>query len=117
MKSTILFASLLQVATSNPDGFTVSASNLQSISKGFAVAFAATQNSHGTDGLKSVINYAKKNAGTVDAFGGWYDSETGLFYWDAVRILSTKEEAEKFARDNKQLAYFDLNTCTEIRCA
>lgn len=114
MKSTLLFASLLQVATSNLDGFTVSSSNLQTITTGYAVAVKQTQNSFGPEGLKRVLNYARKDS-RVSAFGGWLDSESGLFYWDAVIICTNRDEAETIARENGQRAFYDLNTCTEIR--
>lgn len=114
MKKQSIFAALLAVATTNPDGFTVS-KQLQPITTGFAVALEATQNSFGRSGLRRVINYASANR--VDAFGGWYDSQSGLYYWDAVIICSTIEEAEKLARDNKQLAFYDLANNIEHRCA
>ena len=51
MKNSALFLALLEIATANPDGFTVNAQTLQPITKGYAVALADTQDSHDTAGL------------------------------------------------------------------
>lgn len=49
--------------------------------------------------------------------GGWYDSESGLYYFDSTRLFPEDqlEEALQFARDNDQLAIYDLSTGEEIR--
>lgn len=110
-----LFVSLLAIAAQNPAGFTVNVDNLQPVAEGFAVAVKQTQNSFGESGLLNVISYVSKNAPKVNAFGGWLDSESGLFYWDATIICNTREEAERIARENEQLAFFDLNNGVEVR--
>ena len=110
-----IFFSLLAIAAQNPAGFTVNVDNLQPVAEGFAVAVKQTQNSFGESGLLNVISYVSKNAPKVNAFGGWLDSESGLFYWDATIICNTREEAERIARENEQLAFFDLNNGVEVR--
>ena len=75
----------------NPEGFTVDAKTLQPVTSGYAVAVKATQNSFNTEGLALVVDYAATDS-EVTAFGGWLDSETGLFYYDAVIIVETLEE-------------------------
>lgn len=113
--SSFISSALLAVATANPAGFTVSFDSLQPITTGFAVAVKQTQNSFGAAGLDRVISFVAANAPKVNAFGGWYDSESGLFYWDASVVVETYEEAERLARLNDQKAFFHLDTCTEIR--
>ena len=98
MKKQNLFAALVAIATANAEGFTVDAQTLQPVSKGYAVAVAETQNNK-----------------TARAFGGWLDSETGLYYWDAVQIYKTKKAAARAAKRNKQIAFFDLARLVEIR--
>lgn len=114
MKKQKLFATLLSIAASNPNGCTVNARTLEPITSGYAVAVKETQNSFGSEGLMRVINYARQNK-SVNAFGGWYDSESGRYYFDATIIIEDKETAVKIGKLNKQLAIFDLNNMEEIR--
>ncbi len=107
-------AALLAIAAANPDGFTVSASDLTALNEGYAVAMEATQNSFNAAGLARVIDYAKKHK-NINAFGGWLDSESGLFYWDCVTIYKTRAAADRAARRNNQIAFFDLSNKKEIR--
>lgn len=114
MKKELLAVALMEVATLNPDGFTVNAATLQPVTSGFAVAVADTQNSFGRDGLDRVVKYVSEHS-EVTAFGGWLDQATGLYYFDATIICRTREEAEALARANKQIAFFDLDKLEEIR--
>ncbi len=114
MDKKTLFAALLAVAGNNPDGFTVSAQTLQDVTKGYAVAVSGTQNSFGDSGLRFVIDYVAKHP-EINAFGGWMDSESGLFYWDATIITNNIEQARALAIANKQIAFFDLENLCEIR--
>lgn len=56
MKNSIL-TSLLAIATSNPEGFTVNAHTLQPVTSGYVVAVKGTQNSFGPAGLRRVVEY------------------------------------------------------------
>lgn len=112
MTMTQLFAALTAIATTNADGYTVNAKTLQSVTTGYAVAVAATQNSFGPEGLAKVIKYVQDHP-EVDAFGGWYNSKDGQYYFDATIIVPTKSEAIELAKVNKQLAFFCLDTLTE----
>lgn len=114
MKKQILINSLLAIAASNPNGFTVNAQTLQPIARGYAVAVEETQNSFGASGLARVIDYVQAHE-EVTAFGGWYNSEDGKYYFDATLIFDTKAEALRAARLNKQYAIFDLGNGEEIR--
>lgn len=112
MTTTQLFTALTAIATANTDGYTVNAHTLQPITIGYAVAVAATQNSFGPEGLAKVVKYVQDHP-DVNAFGGWYNSEDGQYYYDATVIVATKAEAVALARVNKQLAFFCLDTLTE----
>ena len=114
MNTKNIAAALVAIATANAQGFTVDAHTLQPVTTGYAVALAETQNSFGADGLARVIEFVNHTPG-VNAFGGWLDSETGLFYWDATVIVSDCATAEELARRNGQLAFFDLENLKEIR--
>lgn len=114
MKNKKLFAALLSIAAINPEGFTISANTLQPMKKGFAVAMSETQNSFENAGLLRVINFVN-NSKTANAFGGWLDSKTGLFYFDAVTIVTDLEAAKRLGRANGQIAIFDLENLKEIR--
>lgn len=107
-------AALVAIATANAQGFTVDAQTLQPVTTGYAVALAETQNSFGADGLARVIEFVNNTPG-VNAFGGWLDSASGLFYWDATIIVNDRATAEELARKNGQLAFFDLANLEEIR--
>ena len=115
MNKKSLFLALLAIASENADGFTVNAETLQPVKKGFAVALAETQNSFNNSGLLRVIDYQQRNADKVNAFGGWLDRETGLFYWDATVICEDLETAKELGRINGQKAVFDIENLQEIR--
>ena len=121
MKKNLVISSVAAIAALNPDGFTVNAANLQPVKSGYAVALKKTQNSFGTDGLSKVANVIAKlqNSGNLNgrtlAFGGWYDSESGLYYYDATVIYQDREEAIEAGRANEQIAIFDLENLKEIR--
>lgn len=101
------------IAAMNASGFTISANDLSAIECGYAVSIAETQNSFGTEGIARVLQAIE--AGKANAIGGWYDSQSGLYYYDAVCVYSDKQSAEYAAIENDQIAYFDLNNCKEIR--
>lgn len=121
MKKNLIISSVAAIAALNPEGFTVNAENLQPVTTGFAVALKKTQNSFGNDGLAKVANVIdelKKSgnlSGRTLAFGGWYDSESGLYYYDATVIYQDREKAIEAGRANEQIAIFDLENLKEIR--
>lgn len=114
MKKELLFSMLSAVAANNKEGFTVDAATLQPITKGYAVAVAATQNSFGPEGLARVIEYARTHK-EVNAFGGWYNEDNGLYYYDAVIIADSLADALELGKSNAQIAIFDLQNMKEIR--
>lgn len=121
MKKISVIKKVAAIAALNPAGFTVNAANLQPVTSGFAVAMKQTQNSFGNEGLAKVANVidelqASGNLnGRALAFGGWYDSESGLFYYDATLIYQDREKAIEAGRANEQIAIFDLANLEEIR--
>ena len=106
-KQTSVLVALASIALNNKEGFTVDAATLQPIKKGFAVAVADTQNSFGLEGLANVVKYVSEHP-EITAFGGWYNSENNMFYFDATLIVNDLEAAKELGRINKQIAIFDL---------
>lgn len=121
MKKNLVISSVAAFAALNPEGFTVNAATLQPVTTGFAVALKKTQNSFGNEGLAKVANVIEElqasgnlNGHTL-AFGGWYDTESGLYYYDATVIFQDREKAIEAGRANEQIAIFDLSNLEEIR--
>lgn len=106
-------AAVAAFASANPNGFTFNIDKMSAQTHGFAVARAETQNSFGEEGLEKAITFALENG--VQCVGGWYDSESGLYYFDATEILESEEEARTTAEENAQLAFFNIDECKEIR--
>ena len=113
-KQTSVLIALATIAANNKDGFTVNAATLQPITAGYAVAVAATQDSFGLEGLANVVKYVSEHH-EVNAFGGWYNSDNNMYYFDATVIVDDLEAAKELGRYNKQIAIFDLANLTEIR--
>ena len=105
---------LSAIAMANKEGFTVDAANLQPVTSGYAVAVADTQNSFGFEGLANVVKYVSAHP-EINAFGGWYNSENNMYYFDAIVIVNDLEAAKELGRVNKQIAIFDLANLKEIR--
>ena len=113
-KQTSVLIALATIATNNKDGFTVNAATLQPVTTGYAIAVADTQNSFGFEGLANVVKYVTEHP-EVNAFGGWYNSENNMYYYDATVIVDDLEAAKELGRINKQIAIFDLSNLEEIR--
>ena len=97
-----------------PEGFTIDVRTMEMPTEGVAVAYAATQACHSREGLVAVVQHALEHDGYV---GGWYDSVSGLYYFDSTRLFPEDQldEALQFARANGQLAVYLLSTGEEIR--
>ena len=113
-KQTKVLIALAAIAMNNQDGFTVNAANLQPVKSGYAVAVADTQNSFGFEGLANVVKYVTEHP-EVNAFGGWYNTENNMYYFDATVIVDDLETAKDLGRYNKQIAIFDLANLKEIK--
>lgn len=121
MKKNVVISSVAAIVAMSPEGFTVNAANLQPVTTGYVVALKCTQNSFGAEGLAKVANVIEELqasgnlSGRTLAFGGWYDSESGLYYYDATVIFQDRAEAIEAGRANEQIAIFDLANLEEIR--
>ena len=113
-KQTKVLIALAAIAMANKEGFTVNAANLQPVTTGYAVAVADTQNSFGLEGLANVVKYVSKHS-NINAFGGWYNSDNNMFYYDATVIVDDLATAKELGRINNQIAIFDLANLEEIR--
>lgn len=107
-----ILSTLATIAALNPEGYTVDAQTLQPVTSGYVVAVKGTQNSFGDSGLRRVVEYQRAHK-ECTAFGGWLDSESGLYYYDACVIVSTLGEAMALAKANEQIAFFCLDNFTE----
>ena len=113
-QQTKVLIALAAIAMANKNGFTVNAANLQPVTTGYAVAVADTQNSFGFMGLVNVVKYVTEHP-EINAFGGWYNSENNMYYFDATVIVDDLATAKELGRINKQIAIFDLANLKEIR--
>ena len=112
-KQTSVLIALAAIAMNNKEGYTVDAATLQPVTTGYAVAVAETQNSFGLEGLANVVKYVSEHP-EVNAFGGWYNSENNMYYYDATVIVDDLDAAMELGRINKQIAIFDLANLKEI---
>ena len=60
--------------------------------------------------IKVVKNLKKNNL----FVGVWYDEKTQYYYIDISMIINKRREAERIAKDNKQLAIYDLKNNDSI---
>lgn len=109
-----LIEKVWEYANVNPDGFTLNLETMKPIKYGISVAYLETQDSFDKEGLEIVINHALRNNKIV---GGWLNEDNKLYYFDSVKIFknSDLDEAITFAKQNKQLAIFDLTNLKEIK--
>ena len=113
-KQTTVLLALAAIATNNKEGFTVNAANLQPVTTGYAVAVADTQNSFGFMGLVNVVKYVTEHP-EINAFGGWYNSDNNMYYYDATVIVDDLATAKELGRINNQIAIFDIANLEEIK--
>lgn len=62
------------------------------------------------DYIKAVKDLKKNNL----FVGVWYDEKTQYYYIDISMIINKRREAEKIAKENKQLAIYDLKNNDSI---
>ena len=106
-KQMFFLLALSSIAINNKDGFTVNAATLQPVCRGYAVAVADTQHSFGLEGLANVIKYVSEHP-EINAFGGWYNKENNMYYFDATVIVEDLAAAIDLGRMHKQIAIYDL---------
>ena len=87
--------------TLSPNGY-----HLTKAVKGFVVAYNETQNSFDETGLLKCIGHA---IGNDKVIWGWLNSDNGKYYFDFEYM------ANKIAKEQNQIAFFDLSTSKEIK--
>ena len=107
-----LFQAIKEIATENPDGFTVKIPSLEFQISGYIAAYSETQNCFGDEGLRKVLEHVLAHDKIV---GGWRNKQNKQFYFDSSKVFETKEEAIEFGRKHKQIAIFDLYAFREYR--
>ena len=109
-----LFSTVAAIAAANPAGFTYNVQTGSFPSSGYVVACKETQNSFNAEGLQAVLQFISETP-AVSCVGGWLDTESGLYYFDASYIVEDLETAKSLGIANGQIAIFNLNTLEEIR--
>lgn len=109
-----LITAALECAKNNPSGFTIAPDMLTEPTEGYAVSKQDTRGLHGTVGFLTALAYALEHG---SHFGGWLDEESGLWHWDATRVfpMGQLREAVQSAKDQRQIALFDIANGVEIR--
>jgi fructokinase len=92
----------------NRAGFTVDLKRMRrAADEGYCVAFSATQNLHGEDGLEQAMRHAQGPDGK-GIIGGWHNADDEQFYFDSVSIYTTRVVAVEAAKVNRQIGIYDL---------
>lgn len=110
-----LFLTVSAIAAANPAGFTYDVQNGSFPSSGYVIALQETQNSFNAEGLQKCLQVIAAGNTLATCIGGWLDTESGLYYYDASIIVEDLQTALTLGRLNKQIAIFDLNNMQEIR--
>lgn len=103
---------IIKIAQQNPYGFTYNIKDESFIKYGYVVAYFETQDCFDEIGLEKVLKHAHEHDGII---GGWFNDENDKYYYDSCKLFSNKNEAMQFAKDNKQIAFFDLTNLEEIK--
>lgn len=101
-----------EYSKNNPYGFTLNIETFKEVKFGICVAYLEIQDSFGKHGLENVVKHALKHNKIV---GGWLNDENNYYYFDSIRIFHRLVDAIRFAKQNKQLAVFDLTNLREIK--
>jgi hypothetical protein len=96
--------------TANANGFTVDVHRMRKCAdEGFCVAYAETQQEHGRRGLANALAHAQGPNGS-GIVGGWHNAQNKNYYFDSVRVYSTRVAAVSAAVHNRQIGIYDLRT-------
>lgn len=85
--------------TTKKSGFSVSLAGYETKEKSIDKTMEIVK-----DYIKAVKDLKKNNL----FVGVWYDEKTQYYYIDISMIINKRREAERIAKDNKQLAIYDL---------
>lgn len=102
-----------EYSQNNPEGFTLDLETMTPVKFGIVVAFLETQNHFGKESLRDVLKHASDNCKVI---GGWQNEKNGMYYFDSCRVFKNSEldKALEFAKENEQLAIFDLTNLRVI---
>lgn len=103
----LTFDQLLQVAKSNPEGFTIDKQGNE-VTSGLACAVTNGKEDFNTASVDEVYSMVMNSDELV--FGGWYDNKEDVYYIDAVKILPHSPASLRFAEAHKQRSVYDLNS-------
>lgn len=100
-----------QYSTTHPEGFTITIPQLTPLTSGLAVGYSLETPSTGQESLPTVIEHSLNHSQII---GGWLDPTTQIYYFDSIKIFAEDQHAQayQFAKDNHQIAYYDLSTGT-----
>lgn len=106
-------ATIIKIAKENPFGFSYDLITKKLINQGISVAYFETQNSNTENELENCLNHCINHENKI---GGWFNSENKKFYFDSIKIFKNNElkSALEFAKQNNQIAIFDLTNKIEI---
>jgi len=96
-----------QIAEQHKIGFTVYLPSLEFANSGWVIVNVLTQSSFGEAGLTEVLKFAMQYNRLL---GGWFDDETGQYYYDAVILEPDKDKAIALMKMHNQKAIFNLET-------
>lgn len=116
---TTRFASLTDAVTVPDGGFTVEPATGRDVTGGYAVSVhPECERVIATPSEADLATYVIDHAPTLSQpgrrFGGWHDPDTGLVHLDVSLVVESLDEALALARDNNQLAVFDLTMLASI---
>lgn len=100
-----------EVAKENPGGFTMTVGG-EIITSGFVIAYKATQDSFGRDGLRKCVIHAFNHKGIV---GGWYLEKKNELQFDSVFIETDLDTAIDKGREHDQKSIYYLNKYVELK--
>ena len=68
---------------------------------------------------KKIVAFEYVNADLLSLpghhLGFWVNQDDGLTYCDVVIVVQSRDEAQRVARDANQIAFWHLDTSTEVR--
>jgi hypothetical protein len=98
------------ISQSNPKGFTRYTYGLDKPVEGYCVAYEATQNCFGKEGLKKALAHAQTASQII---GGWENEYDRQYYFDSVRVYHNdatgRIAAIEAAIRERQIGFFDLS--------
>ena len=85
----------------HPEGFTLDLNTMSFPTEGLMVSYKETQDSFDRKSLPAVIKHARAHDNII---GGWYNPDSGLYYFDSTRSFpeDSLAAALAFARENGQ---------------